>query len=513
MREDVINVTTPITLLLDNRFYFLTKTTFFYKSYVDYDKGTHLIYNNALFECVENIIAGENPNTHKNKFKEIKPIDFLSRSLTTDDIRLFETDYVKSVNGIKPVNGNVDIDVSDLHDNSVKSVNGIEPVDGNVDIDIPTNYVSYVDEGSCKTIIFNNGDSISFNKDGACYNILKYDDNIVIGNNEAAINLISKNDVTLNGAIIPSVENVLTLDDSEQLVDGVKAFKQIILMDSPYEINHAVSFQFMNEHVKTYFNERCKEKLNSDTTFYVSINGDDNNDGSEESPLRTFEAAIQKIYSVNCNNKQVTIDFLTDYYEDETIHFLKNCESSFYINIINSKNKKVELSSFKCSSGKWYFSDVVIRDSKDDSSCVEVKENGYVKFFNVVFKLFNTNNNSDCIKIHHNGTVYFIDGSNIKFINETAEHANAAIHVYMNGVVFGGNGLDSSSFFISNVNGNFKTAFEIEKASKCLGFENSVIEVGENVKQYILRDISCFYVGNSIKSGAMGEKDSTSFII
>lgn len=503
-----IRTNSPITILLKEKFYVIDSDAYYYQ-HQSYDKGVFIIYKDDLFKTNQNVEYTESPETAPEKFSKVIPVDFLSRNLTTDDLKnlhLIECDCVKSINGLKPVNGNINL-------NYVKSVNHVYPVNGNVDLEFPE-CVKYKDLENSKTIELENGDSLS-SKDlnGNNKNLIKLDgNNVIIGEDDLTL-ILKGNDIVFDNSIFPDLDNVLTLDDKEQYVDGTKIFKQIKVTDSPTENKHVITLDFLENYINN-IKKSCTKKLLTDTTFYISLNGDDSTgDGSHDLPFRTLKRTLEEIYSTNLNNKNVSIDFLTDYYEDTEQHILKETNTFNYIEIKNTLNKKVRVYPFVCFGGRWVLDNLIIVNKKFDT-CLDVCYSGIIKLKNIFF-VTSTDKETDCIKCLNNGTVIFDDSCNITFKNISSTQCRSCIHIVNNGHMFGCENKDIAKNQITaqNDEGNFNTVFLLEDISKALAFDKMTIQVGENIKQYLLEDYSIFQGKDSFLSGAPGQKDSTATIL
>lgn len=367
-------------------------------------------------------------------------------------------------------------------------------------------YTEYKENGEeRKTIILENKDSISSkNSTNENINLIKADDDIVqVGDLKSNLNLVG-NKVLTNYKEIATKDNTVTLDE-EQLINPKKVFGQLFVKQTPSEDLQVVNLSFVKSYIKDFVQTFAKRKLRANVKYYISENGNDNNDGSKDKPFRTFKKCLSTIAKLDCNLKKVSIHFLTDYSDEDTLHILFKHNADSAISVINSEHS-VMLSPIKCNEGHWYFENVIIRNTKEFKECVNVSLSGIVSLNNGNFEVFyNDSIESNVISISDKGFV-FMNGE-IDFINHTSIPLKSAVNITNNAVC---RVEQESQLNIKNENGGFYSAIECDCNGSFIVSQISKIALGENTKQFRIKNNSSLGYKVSFSGGVDGESDLTS---
>lgn len=81
-----ILVSSTLEVLLDNRFYVLTRNTYWYNENEEYNIDINIIYNNKIYQVIQRVNKGENPDTNPEKFELIPAREILSENVITEQI-------------------------------------------------------------------------------------------------------------------------------------------------------------------------------------------------------------------------------------------------------------------------------------------------------------------------------------------------------------------------------------------------------------------------------------------
>ena len=81
-----ILVSSTLEVLLDNRFYVLTRNTYWYNESEEYNTDINIIYNNKIYQVIQRVNKGENPDTNPEKFQVLEFREILSENVITEQI-------------------------------------------------------------------------------------------------------------------------------------------------------------------------------------------------------------------------------------------------------------------------------------------------------------------------------------------------------------------------------------------------------------------------------------------
>lgn len=81
-----ISVSSTLEVLLDNRFYVLTRNTYWYNKNEEYNTDINIIYDNKIYQVIQRVNKGENPDTNPEKFKVLEFREILSENVITEQI-------------------------------------------------------------------------------------------------------------------------------------------------------------------------------------------------------------------------------------------------------------------------------------------------------------------------------------------------------------------------------------------------------------------------------------------
>ena len=81
-----ILVSSTLEVLLDNRFYVLTRNTYWYNENEEYNTNINIIYNNKIYQVIQRVNKGENPDTNPEKFQVLEFREILSENVITEQI-------------------------------------------------------------------------------------------------------------------------------------------------------------------------------------------------------------------------------------------------------------------------------------------------------------------------------------------------------------------------------------------------------------------------------------------
>ena len=81
-----IFVSSTLEVLLDNRFYVLTRNTYWYNKHEEYNTDINIIYNNKIYQVIQRVNKGENPDTNPEKFQVLEFREILSENVITEQI-------------------------------------------------------------------------------------------------------------------------------------------------------------------------------------------------------------------------------------------------------------------------------------------------------------------------------------------------------------------------------------------------------------------------------------------
>ena len=81
-----ILVSSTLEVLLDNRFYVLTRNTYWYNKNEEYNTDINIIYNNKIYQVIQRVNKGENPETNPEKFQVLEFREILSENVITEQI-------------------------------------------------------------------------------------------------------------------------------------------------------------------------------------------------------------------------------------------------------------------------------------------------------------------------------------------------------------------------------------------------------------------------------------------
>ena len=81
-----IFVSSTLEVLLDNRFYVLTRNTYWYNKNEEYNTNINIIYNNKIYQVIQSVNKGENPDTNPEKFQVLEFREILSENVITEQI-------------------------------------------------------------------------------------------------------------------------------------------------------------------------------------------------------------------------------------------------------------------------------------------------------------------------------------------------------------------------------------------------------------------------------------------
>ena len=79
-------VSSTLEVLLDNRFYVLTRNTYWYNENEEYNIDINIIYNNKIYQVIQRVNKGENPDTNPEKFQVLEYREILSENVITEQI-------------------------------------------------------------------------------------------------------------------------------------------------------------------------------------------------------------------------------------------------------------------------------------------------------------------------------------------------------------------------------------------------------------------------------------------
>lgn len=81
-----ISVSSTLEVLLDNRFYVLTRNTYWYNENEEYNIDINIIYDNKIYQVIQRVNKGENPDTNPEKFQVLEYREILSENVITEQI-------------------------------------------------------------------------------------------------------------------------------------------------------------------------------------------------------------------------------------------------------------------------------------------------------------------------------------------------------------------------------------------------------------------------------------------
>lgn len=81
-----IRVSSTLEVLLNSRIYALTKDTYWYKESNEYPTDINIIYDNKIYQVIQRVNKGENPDTNPEKFELIPAREILSEDVITEQI-------------------------------------------------------------------------------------------------------------------------------------------------------------------------------------------------------------------------------------------------------------------------------------------------------------------------------------------------------------------------------------------------------------------------------------------
>lgn len=81
-----ISVSGTLEVLLDNRFYVLTRNTYWYNKNEEYNTDINIIYGNKIYQVIQRVNKGENPDTNPEKFQVLDFREILSENVITEQI-------------------------------------------------------------------------------------------------------------------------------------------------------------------------------------------------------------------------------------------------------------------------------------------------------------------------------------------------------------------------------------------------------------------------------------------
>ena len=81
-----ISVSSTLEVLLDNRFYVLTRNTYWYNENEEYNTDINIIYDNKIYQVIQSVNKGENPDTNPEKFQVLDFREILSENVITEQI-------------------------------------------------------------------------------------------------------------------------------------------------------------------------------------------------------------------------------------------------------------------------------------------------------------------------------------------------------------------------------------------------------------------------------------------
>lgn len=81
-----ISVSGTLEVLLDNRFYVLTRNTYWYNENEEYNIDINIIYGNKIYQVIQRVNKGENPDTNPEKFQVLDFREILSENVITEQI-------------------------------------------------------------------------------------------------------------------------------------------------------------------------------------------------------------------------------------------------------------------------------------------------------------------------------------------------------------------------------------------------------------------------------------------
>ena len=81
-----ISVSSTLEVLLDNRFYVLTRNTYWYNENEEYNTDINIIYGNKIYQVIQRVNKGENPDTNPEKFQVLDFREILSENVITEQI-------------------------------------------------------------------------------------------------------------------------------------------------------------------------------------------------------------------------------------------------------------------------------------------------------------------------------------------------------------------------------------------------------------------------------------------
>ena len=81
-----IRVSSTLEVLLNSRIYALTKDTYWYKESNEYPTNINIIYDNKIYQVIQKVNKGENPETNPEKFELIPAKEILSENVITEQI-------------------------------------------------------------------------------------------------------------------------------------------------------------------------------------------------------------------------------------------------------------------------------------------------------------------------------------------------------------------------------------------------------------------------------------------
>ena len=81
-----ISVSSTLEVLLDNRFYVLTRNTYWYNKNEEYNTDINIIYDKKIYQVIQRVNKGENPDTNPEKFQVLEFREILSENVITEQI-------------------------------------------------------------------------------------------------------------------------------------------------------------------------------------------------------------------------------------------------------------------------------------------------------------------------------------------------------------------------------------------------------------------------------------------
>lgn len=578
METKRIEVHGSLTLLQGDSFYTVDNDVFYFNENETYEVGYYVIYQKSIYKVIKK--SKGNLPTDPTYFTPLKPSDKVSNYATDDDVRnLKEQIGTSGDGGLSEVIERL----THVEDNYVQSVNGIKPTEGNVVIPLGedgsidlTDYVKMIDVGGTKTIQLNNSQPLSaLDTAGTNQNLIHISNQDVVevgtvnknlnlngtqvkvNNNEVAIktdldSLATKDELT--EYLRNDDVNVVKLNDGNielknnkglkiQSNDGVsKDVVKISDLDvveygnTELQTNILTKDKLLSNGKEVALIEDTKQRvfnLNRSLMFFINqASGSDtdpenpyydgaNITGSKEKPFKSFFHAVKvlsKFYDLGYCAVTIYIDGdygdnPNDGGDDIILGDLQGTFSNSSINIENMKKANVRFKRTVVQGGTWSFQDVTFENGTKNLPALEVTDKGIVVLYGSNVNLTSAIAETDAIKVHSGGSIFLSPIAQIEVKNSSSTKCRSAISSICGGNFYG-NRIFANSNGGSNsitIKGEFTNVFYLDYASKACFLNTTNIVSQATIKKYDVKGASILQ-GATINEGLEGTKDGTSIV-